>query len=511
MKPRLPVLLAMAAAICVMVSFIVAERPHVYALKDVRIVVAPGRVIAKGNVIIRDGLIEAAGANAAIPKDAVEIDGTGKTVYAGLIDAQTTIGLRRATTTAAAAGGRGGNPLAALAAAATPAPTPSGANHPIARIHPELDTRTLLVPFEGEAPPTATGGGRGGGGRGGAAATPTATPASDSERYRGIGFTTVLVEPDSGIIRGESAIINLRDGAPVTALVVRDHVFQHIAIASGGGFGGGGGGYPSSLMGIIASVRQAMIDAQRYVTWKQRYTANPTGMKRPEDSPSFEALAPVVSGDKQVVFDTEAGEDILAADRIAKEFKLKAMMGADSNTYEMIDRIKATGRSLILSAAMPDAPRVTDADDAAETDTLELRRFVNAPSTAKKLLDAKIPFVLSSRNVRTPADFPRNVKRMIDAGLPADEALAKLTTEPAKWLGIDKQMGTVEAGKVANIIVTDGDLFGANTHVVRVFVDGYEYIVPVPPAGRGGQGGRGGNTPPAEANESHIGNIGGGK
>jgi imidazolonepropionase-like amidohydrolase len=166
---------------------------------------------------------------------------------------------------------------------------------------------------------------------------------------------------------------------------------------------------------------------------------------------------------------------------------------------------------LILSAAMPDAPRVTDADDAAETDTQDLRRFVNAPATAKKLFDAKIPFVLSSRGVRTPTDFPRNVKRMIDAGLPADEALAKLTTEPAKWLGLDKQMGTVEPGKVANIIVTDGDLFGANTHVVRVYVDGYEYIQPPPAAGRGGQGGgRGGATPPAE-DESHDGHNGGGK
>jgi len=508
MKPRLPVLLAMAAAICVMVSFIVAERPHVYALKDVRIVVAPGRVIAKGNVIIRDGLIEAAGANAAIPKDAVEIDGTGKTVYAGLIDAQTTIGLRRATTTTPA-GGRGGNQLAALAAAATPQPAAAGANHPIARIHPEWDARTLLVPFEGEPPPVA-GGGRGG--RGGAAAAPAATTTSDSERYRGIGFTTVLVEPDSGIIRGESAVINLRDGAPVTAIVVKDHVFQHIALASGGGFGGGGGGggYPGSLMGIIASIRQAMIDAQRYHIWMQRYTAHPAGMKRPDDSPSFEALEPVVAGTKQVVFDTEAAEDILSADRIANEFHLKAIMGADSNTYELLDRVKATGRSLILSAAMPDAPRVTDADDAAETDTQDLRRFVNAPATAKKLYDAKIPFVLSSRGVRTPTDFPRNVKRMIDAGLPADEALAKLTTEPAKWLGLDKQMGTVEPGKAANIIVTDGDLFGANTHVVRVYVDGYEYIQTPPPAGRGGQGGRGGATPPAE-DENHNGNNGGGK
>src|SRR5579871_3083492 len=119
MKSPLPVLLALMAVLCLAANFITAERPHVYALKDARIVVAPGKVIAKGNVIIRDGLIEAAGANAPIPKDAVEIDASGKTVYAGLIDAHTTIGLRRAAATAAGGGGgRGGNQLAALAAAA---------------------------------------------------------------------------------------------------------------------------------------------------------------------------------------------------------------------------------------------------------------------------------------------------------------------------------------------------------------------------------------------------------
>ncbi len=131
-----------------------AERPHIYALKDARIVVAPGKVIAKGNVIIRDGLIVAAGANAAIPPDAVEIDASGKTVYAGLIDASTTVGLRRAaaTTTATQAAGRGGAQLAALAATQAPRDTPAGANHPIPRIHPETEARNLIVPFELPAP-----------------------------------------------------------------------------------------------------------------------------------------------------------------------------------------------------------------------------------------------------------------------------------------------------------------------------------------------------------------------
>src|SRR5258707_3637141 len=118
-------LMALMAGLSLFALACFAERPHVYALKDARIVVAPGKVIAKGNVIIRDGLIEAAGADAAIPKDAVVIDASGKTVYAGLIDAHTTIGLRAAAANAAAGGGRGGNQLAALAAAATPTQAPA--------------------------------------------------------------------------------------------------------------------------------------------------------------------------------------------------------------------------------------------------------------------------------------------------------------------------------------------------------------------------------------------------
>jgi imidazolonepropionase-like amidohydrolase len=489
-------LITLAAVVCLLASACFAERPHVYALKDCRIVVAPGKVIAKGNVIIRDGLIVDAGPNAVIPADAVEIDASGKTVYAGLIDAQTTLGIRRAAAPAAAAGGgRGGNQIAALLAAQNPAPPAAGANHPIARIHPETEARNLISPFEPPAPTAAAAGAGGAGGGAGAAAA----AGTDAERYRNIGFTTVLVEPDSGIFRGVSAVIDLRDSTPTTHLIVKDEVAQHIALEQRGGFGGGGGGgYPGALMGVIASIRQAFLDAARYQTWKQRYAANPAGMKRPEYSSSFEALEPVLSGKRQIIFDTEAAEDILAADRICKEFKLgnKVIMGADNNVAEELDRVKATGYRLILSAAMPAKPRVDDPDDASEVDTRDLRRFVNAPMTAKKLYDAKVSFVLSSRGVTTIADFPRNIKRMIDAGLPADAALAKLTTEPADLLGLSAQVGTVEKGKLANLIVTDGDLFGANTHVVRIYVDGIEYINTPPPARPAAPAG--GNRPPAD-------------
>ncbi len=299
----------------------------------------------------------------------------------------------------------------------------------------------------------------------------------------------MLVEPDSGLFRGVSAVIDLRDSTPTNNLILKDEVAQHIALEMRGGFGGGGGGggYPGSMMGVVAAIRQAFLDADRYQTWKKRYAANPNGMKRPEYSSSFEALGPVLAGQRLVIFDTEAAEDILAAERIAKEFKLgKVVMGADTNVYEQLDRVKATGHTLIVSALMPAKPSVDDAEGVNDIDTRDLRRFVDAPSNAKKLYDAKVPFVLSSRGITAIADFPRNMKRMIDAGLPADVALAKLTTEPAELLGLSAQVGTVEAGKLANLIVTDGDLFGATTRVVRVFVDGIEYQGAPPPAQRPG-------------------------
>jgi imidazolonepropionase-like amidohydrolase len=183
-------------------------------------------------------------------------------------------------------------------------------------------------------------------------------------------------------------------------------------------------------------------------------------------------------------------------------------MGADANTFEAIDRIAALKHPLILSAALPDKPRVDDPEDAAEAEMRDLRRFVNAPTSAKKLYDAKVSFVLSTRGVRNVTDFPRNVKRMIDAGLPADAALAAVTTGPAELLGVQSLMGTVEPGKLANIIVTDGDLFGASTRVVRIFVDGYEYLGPPAPAARPAGGPQ---RPPTEPSSNWGVNQGGAK
>lgn len=420
-----------------------AERPRVYALTSGKIVVAPGKVIEKGTVVLRDGLIEAVGTNVGVPADAMEINVSGMIVYPGLIDAHTGLGLRRAPAQT--------TPSATGPPRFPPTPprreTPSGAVHPLSRVHPETQVRSLIVPFDGDN--------------------------KDAERYRGMGITTVLVVPESGIFRGESAFINLKDGVPASELILKDRVAQHVAFEHGGF----GQGYPSSLMGAVAAFRQALLDAGRYVTWKNRYSAHPSGMRRPEYTVAFESLASVLDRSRPVIFDLDQAQDVLLADRLGREFNLNMVIAGSGNEWELIDQIRGMKYTMILPVAFPERPKVENADEAIDVTSRELRRYVRAPENPKRLREAGISFALSTRGLKNPADFPKNVRKIIDAGLPADAALAALTTVPAELLGISGMVGTLEPGKIANVVVADGPLFGEKTKVKRVFVDGYEYKV----------------------------------
>ncbi len=420
-----------------------AERPRVYALVNGKIVAAPGKVIPKGAIVIRDGLIEAVGASVPVPPDAVEIDASGKTIYPGLIDPLTGLGLRRAA--AAAPSGAGAAP-AGLAGFGQRRETPAGAVHPLGRVHPETQASNLIVPFEGDN--------------------------KDAERYRNMGVTTALVAPESGIFRGESALLNLKDNKRTAELIVKDHIAQHVAFE----YAGFGREYPSSLMGAVATFRQVFLDAERYLIWKKRYAAFP-GMKRPDYVAAFEVLAPVLDRSRPVIFETTRPEDVLLADRLAREFNVNAYIAGAGQEWELLPQVKATGRTLIVSVAFPDKPKVDDPDEALEVTLRDLRRYVYAPENPKRLHEAGIRFAFTTRGLKNPADFPKNLRKMLDAGLPADVALAALTTVPAEIAGVASVLGTLEPGKIANLFVADGELFGEKTKIQRIYVDGYEYKV----------------------------------
>lgn len=435
--------LLMILLICLfaLTNYAYAERPQIYALTNAKIVVAPGKVIEKGTIVLRDGLIEDVGANISVPADAVEIDLAGKTIYPGLIDIN--VGLRNLRRIAVSPTTRGS--AAAQAAQAQRNEPTAGAVHPLTRVRPENRVSEQLVPFEAEN--------------------------KDLESYRNLGITTVLVTPETGIFRGESVLINLKETTSVSNLILRDAVAQHIAFE----FGFFGGNYPSSLFGAVAAFRQALLDANRYKTWQERYRANPTGMKRPEQSAAFDALIPVLNRSKLVVFELSDNRDILLADRLAKEFNLNSLISNSGNEWELLEDIKDLKQTFVLSVALPDKPKIDEADEATNVSLKELRRYVNAPENPKRLFDAGIRFAFTTDNLRNKSDFSKNIRKIISAGLSLDNVLAAFTTIPAEILGVSNSLGTLEKGKIANLIVTNGELFGEKTKIENIFVDGIKY------------------------------------
>jgi len=429
-------LLAIAVA-ALAVSPARAERPRIYAITGAHVIVAPGKSIENGTVVMRDGLIEAVGSDLKPPADAVVVDGKGKTVHAGFIDACSDVGVRKPETAMGGGAAGPGRPPR------TETPTVPGAVHPIPRIHPE---KRVLDQLE--------------------------LSANDLEKHRGLGFTAALAVPQEGIFRGTSALVTLGD-ASVAASVVRADVAQHVAFETGGR----GAGYPGSLMGVIAAIRQGFEDAKRHDVWQARYDADPQGMKRPDALTAYGPLALAASAKIPVVFDAETPANVLRALSLAREYGLNAIVVGSGNDDEVLDGIKASGRPVIVSMAFPEKPDIDDPDEALETSTETLKRYLGARADAGRLAAAGVPMAIGTCRMKNVSDFPSNLRKAIDAGLTADAALAALTTNPAKLYGVDRSMGTLEAGKAADVVVESGPLFAEKTKPARVYVDGVEYPV----------------------------------
>ena len=422
-----------------------AERPRVYALTGARIITAPGQAIDSGTIVLRDGLIESVGKEVKPPADASILDATGKTVTAGFIDACTDIGQKKAEATVAAQPGPAGPP----APAREPRP---GAVHPIARVHPEKDVvDTLLI------------------------------DAALFEKHRAMGFTTAVTMPGEGILRGSAAVIDL-GAEPLSGAVVRAKVGQVI----GFDYSGAIRSYPDSLMGVIATIRQALLDAQREAIWSARYQANPAGMQRPDYLGAYGALAQVTSGRTPAIFDAEDPGNVQRAINISKEFALNAMIigsGAESVERGAVSALKKAGYPLLLPLDFPDKPKVKDPDEALNVTLQDLEKWEAAPANPARLQDAGVGFALGTCRLDTPADFTTRLRQAIDKGLTAQTALAALTTAPAKYFGLDQSLGTLEAGKIANLVVFEGaaadgaGVFGEKSKPSQVFVDGVKFDI----------------------------------
>jgi imidazolonepropionase-like amidohydrolase len=408
--------------------------PRVHAIVGARVVVAPGQVIEHCTIVMRDGVISSVGPNVTVPADARVWRGDSLTIYAGLIDpfVQPSGGGEPS----AAGGGRG--PGRRLAGPVDNGP-PRGAAHELPTVHPELRAISMLP-----------------------------LGASQLDSLRAAGFTVAQLAPRSGIVRGQSAVIALGDGA-VQDQVIRPDAAQVISLETAVE------GYPGSLMGAIAVVRQALMDAKWYRDATASYAKSPVGRERPEENLSWAAMEPLVSGKQSAWFLADDMLEVLRSAAIAKEAGISATVVGGGDEYKRAKDIAAAGVPLVVPVNFPDAPALTDAANALEVSTEELRQWRDAPANAAVLAKRGIPFALTANGLKDPRKFRTNVGAAIERGLDRNAALAAMTTTPAKLLGLADRLGTIATGKIANLTVTRGDLFSDKGKVVEVWVDGVRY------------------------------------
>lgn len=433
-----------------------------YAIRGARIVPVSGAAIASGNIILRNGLIEAVGASAAIPNDAVVIDGAGLTVYPGLIDMGNATAIDAPAPAADAGGGRGG-PVAA----------PGQSRESLER----AKRLTILRPDY-------------------RAAEHVRIEGPELTRLAAAGITSVLATPGGNIFRGQSALVNVvapPDDPQIgsvadirsTMTVVEAPVALHI------NFNPGGGPYPASLLGAISFVRQSFMDAAWQRQALKYYEKNPAS-PRPVWDPALNGLLPAIDRQLPVAFQADQAREIARVLRLAKELNVRPIVTGGREADEMAGDLKATSTPVIYTLNYPTRPRALapGADESLAT----LRARANAPKIPAALAKAGVTFAFESDGLAQARDFVRNVARAVKEGLSEDAALRALTLDAARIAGAADRVGSLEKGKIANVIVTSGDLFNESTRIRHVFVDGRLVNIDVPdaPAGRGGRG-RGGN------------------
>ena len=458
-------LLALFTLVIPTANFVEAQHSAIdtYAITNARIVTVSGPVIERGTVVIRNGLIAAVGDKVTAPADARVIDGTGLTVYPGLFDSNTNLGIPAPSPAPSPAGGPGGGFQQAQLRATTPSGGPNSTQPP--GLQPEVMAEDSVKP-------------------GGA----------EIEAARNVGITTALTAPRGGIWMGQSALINLAGDTP-QQMIVRSPVAMHVGFQPLRV-----GGFPNSLMGVFAALRQMLLDAQRYQKALEVYERAPRGTRRPELDRSLAALIPVIEGKMPVVMYANSEREILRALDLAAEFKLRAIIAGGAEAATVADRLRAADVPVLLSLNFP--KRTTAAAPEADPEPLRiLRARVEAQKTAGKLAAGHVRFAFQSGSLTSMGDFLPNVAKAIENGLSPSEALRALTMRPAEILGVADRLGSIETGKIANLTVTRGDIFDRNARVTNVFIDGRPVeLRPAAPAGSGaGDGSRPAGAPGEEA------------
>lgn len=408
--------------------------PALFALKNATVVVGNGEVLSNATVIIREGLIEAVGTSASVPPLAWELDLSGMYVYPGIIDALTEEAYRKEATRTTSS-----------RTFSAPAPAPPSDTS-------EQDQRPGLFPHI-------------------RAADRLDSDSGKLAPWRNAGILSLNVAPDRGIFMGQTALVNL-NGEETNRMIVRSPVAMRMSFQSAGGFRT----FPGSLMGVIAHIKQTVLDAQHYRLAHNTYGEAPRGLERPETDRALQALQPAVEGSMPLIFPAKQEREIRRVVDLAGSLKIKGIVAGAFEANQVADLLKERRIPALVSLNFPEKPK--DRHPEAEDSLSVIRYRQHAPKVAAELHQAGIPFAFYSDGLKTGQEFLKNLRRAVKEGLPKEAAVRAATLSAAEILQVEQQLGSVEKGKIANLIVADRDLFDEKAVIKYVFVDGEKYEIP---------------------------------
>lgn len=414
---------AIAAALLILSTAVFAQstipnnpgRKPKIAIRNATIVPVTSATIANANIIFENGIITAIGPNITIPSDAAVVDGTGLFVYPGMIDSGTSIGL--------------------VEIESVPGMVDTAE---LGDINPNARAAVAINPHSEVVPVT-----------------------------RVNGVTNAITIPEGGIISGQSALIQLSGWTP-REMVLRDNVAMHIRFPRLRSYPLAG--VPQDEEGekeakksytkAIDQLRDTMRDAQAYAKAVAARNSD-KNVQRFDRDPILEALVPVVEGREPVVLHANQARDIKAALEFADEFKLKAILSGANDVARVVDEVKKRNIPVILGPILALPQREDDPYDVL---------FTNA----KTLFDNGIAFAFQTSDAHNARNLPYHAAACAAFGLPKEEALKAVTINPARIWGVADRLGSLEVGKSATLILTDGDPLEIRTNVKRVYIAGEE-------------------------------------
>lgn len=395
------------------------KRSEAYAFANADIVTMAGEKIVGGTLLIKEGVIEKVSAGNEIPEGYMVMDLTGKTIYPSFIDMHTHYGIPEVK----------GSPGGGFNSREIISPQTKGAYSSNDAIKSHYNASDEWKPDE----KTAAG-------------------------WRAAGFGTVLSFRADGIARGTGSVVTLGSQS-ANEEMIRAQASAHYSFSKGTSRQT----YPGSMMGYISLLRQTYLDARWYAAQDDRPFVDQSLLRwnTTQDHPQ--------------IFEANSWINILRANKIADEFDVQYIIKGGGNEYQRIKEVQKTGAALVIPLNFPNAYDVEDPFDAERVSLEDMLHWELAPTNPRVLAEAGIVFAITTEGQKKPGELMAKIRKAIDHGWTKEDALSALTTTPATLLQIDDMVGSIEAGRLANFLITSGDIFDKGTVIYENWIQGERF------------------------------------